>query len=43
MHLYPKIATIHCNRFFTPKLQCNFAKWEPGHGNFYFRYPWGLK
>ncbi|RLM74082.1 aluminum-activated malate transporter 1 [Panicum miliaceum] len=21
---------------------CNFAKWEPGHGNFYFRYPWGL-
>ncbi|RCV46811.1 hypothetical protein SETIT_9G561400v2 [Setaria italica] len=19
----------------------NFAKWEPGHGNFYFRYPWG--
>ena len=29
-------------RLFTPKLQCNFAKWEPGHGNFYFRYPWGL-
>ncbi|CAN6228055.1 unnamed protein product [Urochloa humidicola] len=19
----------------------NFAKWEPGHGIFYFRYPWG--
>uniref|UniRef100_A0A0A9HHL8 MAIT n=1 Tax=Arundo donax TaxID=35708 RepID=A0A0A9HHL8_ARUDO len=24
----------------SPKLQCNFAKWEPGHGKFSFRHPW---
>ncbi|CAL5017081.1 unnamed protein product [Urochloa decumbens] len=36
LHVYKSI--LNCKT--TEDSLANFAKWEPGHGIFYFRYPW---